>query len=193
MNKKVFRMPTPVKITGRTSSITNAFVNGIIPVIEPSEEEVDDALNTLEMTRETICCAYCGDQCTEWDHFHPLIVNKEPTGYISEIHNLVPACGKCNQSKGNKEWKTWMLSDASLSPKTRNIADIDERIQKLEKYEAKYTPIKIGFKEIVGEELWNKHWDNHKNLIELMKECQETSDILKGKISDAVFRYRCDA
>ncbi len=53
---------------GRTSSITNAFVNGIIPVIEPSEEEVDDVLNTLGMNRETICCAYCGDQYTEWDH-----------------------------------------------------------------------------------------------------------------------------
>ena len=42
--KKIFRMPTPVKITGRTSSITNAFVNGIIPVIEPTEEEIESAL-----------------------------------------------------------------------------------------------------------------------------------------------------
>ena len=32
----VFKMPVPVKIKGRTSSITNAFVNGIIPVIEPT-------------------------------------------------------------------------------------------------------------------------------------------------------------
>lgn len=45
--KKVFRMPAPVKITGRTSSITNAFVNGIIPVIEPTDEEIDDVLKHL--------------------------------------------------------------------------------------------------------------------------------------------------
>ena len=69
MVKNVFRMPTPVKIIGRTSTITNAFVNGIIPVIEPSDEEIDKALNVLGMTRDTICCAYCGDTYTEWDHF----------------------------------------------------------------------------------------------------------------------------
>ena len=45
------------------------------------------------------------------DHLRPLVKDKEPTGYISEIHNLVPSCGKCNQSKGNKEWKAWMRRD----------------------------------------------------------------------------------
>ena len=170
MKKNVFRMPTPVKITGRTSSITNAFVNGIIPVVEPTEAEIDDALATLGMTRESICCAYCGDTCTEWDHFRPLIVDKGPTGYISEIHNLVPACGKCNQSKGNKEWKKWMYSDASLSPKTRGITDINERCRKLEVYERKYAPTKLDFVEIVGKELWEKHWNNHEKLLELIRQ-----------------------
>ncbi len=56
MKKNVFRMPTPVKITGRTSSITNAFVNGIIPVVEPTDDEIDDALATLGMTREYMLC-----------------------------------------------------------------------------------------------------------------------------------------
>ena len=183
MKKNVFRMPTPVKITGRTSSITNAFVNGIIPVVEPTEAEIDDALATLGMTRESICCAYCGDTCTEWDHFRPLIVDKGPTGYISEIHNLVPSCGKCNQSKGNKEWKKWMYSDASLSPKTRGITDINERCRKLEVYERKYAPTKLDFVEIVGEELWEKHWNNHEKLLELMKTCQETSDEIQERIT----------
>jgi len=27
----LFRMPSPVKITGRSSSITNSFINAIIP------------------------------------------------------------------------------------------------------------------------------------------------------------------
>lgn len=63
--KKIFRMPTPVKITGRTSSITNAFVNGIIPVIEPTEEEIESALKTLGMDKDHIVCAYCGNPYTE--------------------------------------------------------------------------------------------------------------------------------
>ena len=186
MGNSIFRMPTPVKIVGRTSSITNAFFNGIIPTIELSEEEIDNALDTLGMTRQTICCVYCGDTYTEWDHFHPLIVGKAPTGYISEIHNLVPACGKCNQSKGNKEWREWMLSDARLSPKSRGIADIDERIEKLEEYEQKYKPVVMDFESIVGKELWEKHWRNHEQLLENMRMCQETSDEVKKKITDAV-------
>lgn len=122
-------MPAPVKITGRTSSITNAFVNGIIPVIEPTDEEIDDVLKTLGMNRKHVTCAYCGNPYTEWDHFRPLVKDKRPTGYISEIHNLVPACGKCNQSKGNKHWKTWMLSGAALSPYSRQIPDLEYRIK----------------------------------------------------------------
>ncbi len=182
MKKSVFKMPKAVKITARASGITNAFINGIIPVIEPTDEEIDDALDTLGMNSESICCAYCGDSYTEWDHFKPLIVDKGPTGYISEIHNLVPACGKCNQSKGNKDWKKWMYSDAALSPKTRDIKDIDDRCRRLEEYERKYKPIKLNFEEIVDVNLWNKHWDNHKKLLELMKSCQETSDNIKDEI-----------
>ena len=183
--KSVFRMPKPVKIVDRTSGITNAFINGIIPVIEPSDEEINDALRTLGMTRETICCAYCGDSYTEWDHFHPLIKNKRHTGYISEIHNLVPACGKCNQSKGNRDWEEWINSDAQLSPKTRGINDLEQRIERLHLYEKKYKPWVINVEEIVGFELWEQHKSNYKKLIALMKECQETSDIIKQMIYKA--------
>jgi len=112
-------MPKPMKITGRSSSITNAFINSIIPVIPPTEEEVKEALSILGMSKERFECAYCGATASEWDHLRPLVMDKQPTGYISEIHNLVPSCGKCNQSKGNKDWRTWMLSDAKLSPKTK--------------------------------------------------------------------------
>lgn len=172
-------MPKPVKIIGRSSGITNAFVNGIIPVIPPSDEEIDDVLNTLEMDSEHIVCAYCGDPYTEWDHFHPLVKDKMPTGYISEIHNLVPCCGKCNQSKGNKPWKDWMLSDARLSPRTKNIPDIEHRIRRLEEFEARYTPIKLDFETIVGSEAWKQHWENCTKLHHFMQESQKHSDKIR--------------
>jgi hypothetical protein len=178
----IFQMPKTVKIIGRSSSITNAFVNGIIPSIEPSEEEIREALSILEMKESNVQCIYCGDKATEWDHLRPLIYGKRPTGYISEIHNLVPACGKCNQSKGNKEWRTWINGDAKLSPKTKGIKDIKYRMVLLEKYEKWGTPIKINLHELVGHELWAKHWANYNQLIEFMKECQTTSDKLKEVI-----------
>jgi hypothetical protein len=77
-------MPRPVKITGRTSKITNSFVNGIIPVRVPSEEEIQRALEVLGMGSDNVRCAYCGDPSTEWDHLEPIVSNKRPTGYIAD-------------------------------------------------------------------------------------------------------------
>lgn len=186
MKKEVFRMPTQVTINARSSSITNAFVNGIIPCITPNDEEVRDALKVLGMSENDVRCAYCGDKATEWDHFHPLIVDRKPTGYISEIHNLVPACGKCNQSKGNKDWRKWMNSDAVLSPKTRGVLDLSERIERLEEYEKQFAPTKYDFKAIVGEKLWKEHMDNLDSIINMMKKAQITSDEIKKKVAECV-------
>src|SRR5436190_11832211 len=102
-------------------------------------------------------CAYCGDKMTEWDHLRPLVVKQRPTGFVSEIANLVPSCGKCNQSKGNSHWRDWMLSGTGLSPSARKIADIDDRIVRLEAYEQWRTPTKIDFEGIVGRDDWEAY------------------------------------
>lgn len=132
--RAAFQMPKAVTIMGRSSSVTNSFVNSIIPVITPNPEEIRDALAILEMSEE-VACAYCGDSWTEWDHLRPIVIDRLPTGYVSEIHNLVPACGKCNQSKGNRHWRTWMLGNAAKSPSTRGVVDLHVRVSRLEAYE----------------------------------------------------------
>src|SRR5467141_2592011 len=136
-------LPAPMSVTGRSSSITNAFINAIIPVIEPTEEEELEALEVLQIDPKDIRCAYCGDKATEWDHLRPIITNQEPTGYITEIANLVPSCGKCNQSKGKSNWRTWMTGPARLSPRMRGIGDLDMRISRLELYERWREPHRI--------------------------------------------------
>lgn len=182
-------MPKQMNITGRTSSITNAFVNGIIPSKEPTEKELTKCLEILELDRDNLKCAYCGEKATEWDHLRPIVKNKQPTGYISNIYNLVPSCGKCNQSKGNKYWKDWIESDAPQSPKGRKkIKDIGKRIERLKKYETwgNVKPIKfetIVGKDKVGKELWEVHWENHKNLCKIMRDSQNHAKKLRNKIS----------
>lgn len=181
----LFRMPTPMKITGRSSSITNAFINTIIPVIQPSEQDVRKALDILGMTPETFQCSYCGSLASEWDHLRPLVKGKKPTGYISEIHNLVPSCGKCNQSKGNKEWRIWIFSAAKLSPTARGVKDIPQRVARLEAYEAWCEPTRMDFGKIVGEELWNQHWENCERVQALMRESQVLSERIKKEVARA--------
>ena len=181
----LFRMPTPMKITGRSSSITNAFINSIIPVVLPSAEEAKRALEILCMTPETFQCAYCGGVASEWDHLRPLVKDKKPTGYISEIHNLVPSCGKCNQSKGNKEWKTWMLSTAKLSPTARGIKDIPERVKRLEAYENSKAPTKMDFAAIVGSDVWEQHQNNLAQVQSLMRESQALATKINSEVANA--------
>lgn len=128
-------MPKKVGITGRKSTITNAFVSAIIPSKEPTDEELIKCLEILELDKNDLRCVYCNEKYSEWDHLRPIVKNKKPTGYISNIYNLVPSCGKCNQSKGNKDWRNWMRSNAPQSPKRKKVKDLDKRFERLEKYE----------------------------------------------------------
>ncbi len=179
-----FQMPNAVKIMHRLSSITNSFVNGIIPSVQPADSEILQALQILSMTPDNVRCAYCGDRSTEWDHLRPIVQNRRPTGYISEIRNLVPACGKCNQSKGNREWRSWMLGPAPLSPKKRGIADLEEKVKRLESYESQGGATKLDIPAIVGEEDWMSHLGNLKVIEAAMKEAQKHSAILRERIHE---------
>jgi hypothetical protein len=177
-----FKMPAPVSIIGRTSTITNSFVNGIVPCVPPTEAEVTEVLQLLGLDAEDLRCAYCGDAATEWDHFRPLVTGRRPTGYISEIANLVPSCGKCNQSKGARRWREWMTSSAPRSPATRGVPDVAERISRLEGFEAWREPTLFNFEAKVGGPLMEQHWLNLDRLIAVMKECEDTARAIREAI-----------
>lgn len=179
-----FRMPKVQTIMSRTSSITNAAVNAIIPLIEPSAAEIAEALEILGMSPDDVQCSYCGDKSSEWDHLRPLVVDRRPTGYISEIGNLVPSCGKCNQSKGNKIWKAWMLGDAPLAPARRGIPDLELRIERLAMFE-KWRPSEpIPVEAILGSKLYAEYWRHLERVITCMRECHKVSLELRLKIAE---------
>ena len=182
--RSAFQMPTPMRISGRSSSITAAFVSSIIPRIEPTEDEIKTALTILDMSPNDIRCAYCGADATEWDHLRPLVKNQTPTGFITEIRNLVPSCGKCNQSKGNKAWRDWITSDANLSPKRRKILDLQERIERLKAYESWGNVEPLNLYEIVDRALWEDHWVNWRNLLEVMAQAQLHAAKLREAIEE---------
>jgi hypothetical protein len=183
--RAAFRMPSVQTMMSRKSSITNAFVNSIIPVVEPSPSEIADALRILGMTPSDVRCSYCGDRASEWDHLRPLVVDRRPTGYISEIGNLVPSCGKCNQSKGNKNWRAWMTSAVRHAPAKRQIVDIQQRMERLEAYE-KWQPIRpINFNLMVGDDLYAEYWVRLDRAMEYMRECQVFAQTLRTIIGNA--------
>jgi len=182
-----FWMPSAQTMAARTSSITNAFVNSVIPIITPTAAEIEKALSILGMDPTDPRCAYCGDKATEWDHLRPLVLNQRPTGYISEIANLVPSCSKCNQSKGNKDWRKWIRgTQAKHSPTKRNVVDLELRILRLEAYEAWRQPTHVNFEQILGPERWQTYWNMWSAVIEELKHCQKEANELREVIGSAL-------
>ncbi len=181
-----FQMPTPMKISGRSSSITAAFVTAIVPQVEPREEEIYQALKILEMSPDRMECVYCGGSYSEWDHLRPLVSNRKLTGFITEIRNLVPSCGKCNQSKGNKNWKAWMMSDAKLSPKSRGVKDIEPRMARITKYEQWGNLMPIDLSAFARKEDWDQYWEDRNTLLSAMNNAQKRAAILKAMIQKKI-------
>ena len=148
--------------------------------LERAEAQVDKVLEVLGMGRGPACvCAYCGDKKSEWDHFRAVVKDRKPTGFITEIANLVPSCGKCNQSRGNKDWKKWMLGSAKLSPKSRGIKDINERISRLEEFEKWSQPVQIDYANLAGEAAWNKHLKHLEAILKLLEQAEEHAKELR--------------
>jgi hypothetical protein len=178
-----FQMPSVQTMVSRKSSITNAFVNAVIPTSMPSPSEIGEALAILGMSPDDVRCAYCGDKSTEWDHLRPLVRNRRPTGFISEIANLVPACGKCNQSKGNKPWKEWLMSSAKLSPTGRGILRNELRIAALERYEQWKPPTQIDFVSILGAEEWERYWSLCEEVNDELRRAHEVAVRLRSRVA----------
>jgi hypothetical protein len=179
---KAFKMPTMQNIMSRKTSITNAFVSAVIPVARPTLTEIGQALCILGMEPHDVRCAYCGDKATEWDHLRPLVIERRPTGFVSEIANLVPSCGKCNQSKGNKPWREWIVSNADLSPTARGVTNLQERIARLESFERWLKPTVVDFKMIVGKEVWEDYWLELETIIAELQRCQTIARSMKAQI-----------
>jgi hypothetical protein len=175
-----------LKITSRTSSITNSFVQAILPSFPPTAQERSEALSVLGMSDEYIECVYCGARPTDWDHLRPLVRNKQPTGYINEMKNLVPSCGPCNQSKSGNDWRKWMLSTAIGSPTTRRVADISERIARLEKFVAWGNVKQLPLRELAGQDRWDVYWKHLSAIEQAMIEAQREALEVQAAIGQAL-------
>lgn len=180
-----FRVPEPMNIVERSSTITGAFVNSIIPVVQPALEEVHEALAILNMNAADVRCAYCGEPATDWDHLRPLVKNRRPTGYITEIGNLVPSCGKCNQSKGGQPWSTWICGNAKYSPKTRKVQDLEKRIERLRAYESWRPGEPIDFEKVLGPELWKDYWESWKQVLALCEASHQIALRIRSTVAEA--------
>jgi len=84
-------------------------------------------------------CVYCDNaEASRWDHLHP--VSK---GGDSSPGNLVPACGRCDDSKQDRTIEEWVASKSKHRPATR-LPAIKERIAR---YQAEFTYSPLEFEQ----------------------------------------------
>ena len=184
----ILKIPKTSKITSRSSSITNAFIQAILPTKAWTEAEEAEALSILGMKRPNLFCAYCGAETSEWDHLFPLVRNKRPTGFIHEIRNLVPSCGKCNHSKSGKDWQVWFRSPNGKSPTSRGVLDRDERFTRLENFVSWGSLLPVSFEELIDARELDNYWIVLKRLQDDMISAQRIADRLKPMLQDSVTR-----
>jgi hypothetical protein len=175
-----------VKLTGRTSTLTGLFVVTLTPYIPPTAHEVDEALSILGMTRGHCVCAYCGGVKTEWDHFRPTVSGKAPTGFITEIANLVPSCGRCNQSKSGAYWREWINGGAKKSPRTLKVPGLDEKVARLDEFEVWRKPTKVNYEKLVEADVWAKHWKYHADILRMLSRAESHAQDLRKNIEKKV-------
>jgi len=182
MAKVKFKMPTKSNLKGRSSTISNAFAISITPYIYPTETEIEHFYELLDIKEGQ--CAYCLGDGNGRDHLKPLVRDGLPTGYITEINNLVPCCQACNSSKGAKDFSVWYNSPKNLKRlQARGLTDEDirHRFEIISSYEQRISK-PINYEKLVGKEKWEEYKAKKKNLIKQLNENQKFCDDLNNII-----------
>ena len=86
-------------------------------------------------------CVYCG--CVDpgrWDHLIPIRLDSETI-----LGNMVLACQPCDDSKGKKQFREWMLGSSPKSPQSQGVLDVDDRVRRLSAYMKAfdYRPVRL--------------------------------------------------
>jgi hypothetical protein len=120
-------------------------------------------------------CAFCGTkQAPRRDHLVPVI---QCGDFI--LRNVVPACQKCDDSKGQKEYHEWMRnSNSRRSLKTRGFTDeqVGERIKLIEKWQSGYRPMTEA-------ELFGEDYAKYQEILQKMEQLCEEAKRMTSRVS----------
>ena len=118
-------------------------------------------------------CVFCGSsEVKRWDHLVP--VNR---GGETVLGNMVPACARCDDSKGDKPFEEWMISDAKQSPRSRGVGDIEDRIDLIRVYVHHY-----GYRVRTLDERLNE--EERERLVGIQSDLQALRDEVDSLIED---------
>ncbi len=184
MNRK-FRMPGKSNLKNRSSTINNAFAIAITPYLPPSSDNLDWYYDELGINPDQ--CGYCLQESNSVDHIRPLVRKGLPTGYITNIYNLIPCCSTCNSKKGAKDFQEWYCGNDNIARlHTLGLSDeqIQERFSIICRFIEKHMPEPLDYEQILGKDSWDEYKRRKDRIIEQLVDNQRFCDELKQRIEE---------
>jgi hypothetical protein len=120
------------------------------------------------------------------EHFRPLVKGTFPTGYGSDIYNLVPSCKFCNENKGNSDWNEWMAD--SKNPGITISDDHSKRVEVLKGFQdwGNGKVICIPYIELVGEQKWNEYISKYGELLNFMDDMNQLQKDIRNEVKKRI-------
>lgn len=175
------KVPTNDTIKSRTSTVAKSLATSVIPRIDPYDWELEIAKKILRFGEKgEALCTYCGKPATELDHLNPLVNNKMPSGYITEIANLVPCCRNCNGSKRSMPWKEWLTQNTNIAEETKR-----ESIRILTRYTTELPATKLDYDKIKG---FKAFWNNYNSICEKLESAEREAKGILPIVENAICR-----
>ncbi len=110
----------------RMTTINHAFASALSVADTYDENKIDNALMLLgQNPNQDLTCVYCDRPAETWDHIMAVVKDGKFSGYGHQIGNLIPCCKNCNSKKGNRDWKSFLISKR---PSEQQSPDIINRI-----------------------------------------------------------------
>lgn len=156
--------------TGSTSFAAYQFKRAIL------EQALLDSYTTEDRGRALSYfggCAYCGSaEAPRNDHLVPVVKFGD---FVQG--NVVPACQKCDDSKGDRDVGEWMrkgTSPGSLLSRGMTKTEIETRLKRIEMFTKGYSPSSEN-------ELFGPYWERYQQVLRKINQLrQEAQDLVKA-------------
>jgi hypothetical protein len=158
----------------QSTSVTYGFASAVAPREQVDESEILQSLEMLGQDTEDVSCVYCGNPAQIWDHLFPIVKAGRQFGPGHRIRNLVPCCGRCSGSKGNKDFETW------LPHSFENWKDTLEKLRAYAGGVAEDPPLPPEIEAETEAEL-DKYWAIRDRVFDLLREADEIAARIQAR------------
>lgn len=120
-----------------------------------------------------VLCFYCGaSEPTRWDHLHSV-----SRGGDTMPGNLVPACGRCDDSKQHRDVEEWVAGKSPHRPSADRLPDLLARI---EAYRQHFSYMPVEFEQRLSPEQLRRY-RRFREEIDALRRHLESDGLIKAK------------